>query len=553
MKKNKLFVLLSTLFIMAVLMYSCVDDDFDTPESNPIPVGNLMTISELKGLYSGGDYIFSDTVSVVATVTMDDKSGNIYKTAYIQDATGGIALHLDASGGLYQGDSIRVQLYGLKIGKYAELFQIDAADGNGFNLDNCITKIKTLVDVQPKLVTINEITKTNSLGLQGMLVKLEGVQFVAGDTAATYADAENQVSLDLVIENSDGDNVVVRTSGYSSFADQKVPDGNGSLIAIVGQYNSTMQLYIRSTDEVIMNGDRVGTSANATGTGTFEDPFNVSAGFNYQGQNGVWVQGYIVGVYETDGATNVASFSSPFNTNTNMLIADNANETNINNCLIVQLPYGDIRTALNLKDNSGNLSKQVKLLGDLTNYFNVAGLKNLTGYWMDGTGIIPETGFYEEDFASDISNYQAFSVAGDQVWGHDTYDNGCAKMTGHTSVDNANEDWLVSPAIDLSSKTNVKLVIREAINFFTSYDDLKVLVSTDYDGASNPSTQGTWTALTGFNRPAGSDWNFVSSGDIDFSNYDGESTVYIAFKYVSTTSGAATWEVGNVLLKEGSK
>ena len=186
-------------------------------------------------------------------------------------------------------------------------------------------------------------------------------------------------------------------------------------------------------------------------------------------------------------------------------------------------------------------------------YFGAAGVKNTSGYWMDGTGVVPEVGFYEEDFASSISAYTAFSVTGAQAWVYATYDNGCAKMSGYAGTNNANEDWLVSPVIDLSAKTNVTLVIREAINYITTHDDIQILVSTDYDGTSNASTQGTWTPLIGLTRPAGNSWDFASSGDYDLSAYDGEATFYIAFKYISSASAGATWEIGNVLLKENAK
>lgn len=255
MKKNKLLSVLLTLFVAtSVLMFSCVDDDFDTPPSTTIPVGETITIQELKNSFL--DDTITVDMTVYATVTMDDKSGNIYKTAYIQDATGAIAFHLDASGGIYQGDSIRIQLNGLKIGKYRELFQIDAPDGNGFTLDNYITKIQTLVNVEPIITTIEDINNNKAL-YQCKLVKLEGVQFVAGDTAATYADAAGQITENREIEDSLENIMIVRTSGYANFADENVPNGKGYLVAIVGQYDEDMQLYIRSTEEVIMEDERI--------------------------------------------------------------------------------------------------------------------------------------------------------------------------------------------------------------------------------------------------------------------------------------------------------
>lgn len=97
------------------------------------------------------------------------------------------------------------------------------------------------------------------------------------------------------------------------------------------------------------------------------------------------VTGYIV------GAMNSTGYVPEFGTTTvatNILLSDNADEQEIANCIIVQLPYGDIRTALNLADNAGNYKKQVKITGSIEKYFQAAGLKNPTAYEFTGiTGI----------------------------------------------------------------------------------------------------------------------------------------------------------------------
>lgn len=43
----------------------------------------------------------------------------------------------------------------------------------------------------------------------------------------------------------------------------------------------------------------------------------------------------------------------------------------------IQLPAGAIRTALNLKDNPGNLKQEVILCGNIENYFGATGLKSV--------------------------------------------------------------------------------------------------------------------------------------------------------------------------------
>ena len=116
-------------------------------------------------------------------------------------------------------------------------------------------------------------------------------------------------------------------------------------------------------------------------------------------------------------------------------------------------------------------------------------------------------------------------------------------MNGFQSGAQNNEDWLISPVIDLASVTNT-------IFFFETdkrYDgnDLEVYMSTDFTGG-NPNDNGTWTQLDVILDPNAGSWNtWTNSGNIDISSADGQ-MVYIAFKYTSTTSAAATFELDNV-------
>ncbi len=213
----------------------------------------------------------------------------------------------------------------------------------------------------------------------------------------------------------------------------------------------------------------------------------------------------------------------------------------------VQLPSGAIREALNLVTTPGNKGKIVKVLGTLENYFSQPGVKNLTGYWLDGNGIIPATGFFTEEFNQTLGSFTEYSVLGDQKWFGDTYDGGCVTMTGYVAPNYfANEDWLISPVISLAGKTGVELMFREAVNFVNNMDDVKVLISTDYSGNGDPS-EASWTELSGFTRSAGNSWTFANTSQISLANWEGDD-IRIAFKYISTTSKAGTWEISRVVV-----
>ena len=96
------------------------------------------------------------------------------------------------------------------------------------------------------------------------------------------------------------------------------------------------------------------------------------------------VTGYIVGAVNNAPETG-SQFGADATIATNILISDNAETNDYTECLIVQLPSGAIRTALNLVDNPGNYKKQVKITGSVEKYFKVAGLKAVTAYEFTGT------------------------------------------------------------------------------------------------------------------------------------------------------------------------
>ena len=99
------------------------------------------------------------------------------------------------------------------------------------------------------------------------------------------------------------------------------------------------------------------------------------------------VTGYIVGAVNSAPETG-SQFGAEATIATNILISDNPDTNDYTECLIVQLPSGAIRTALNLVDNPGNYKKQVKITGSVEKYFRVAGMKSVTAYEFTGvTGI----------------------------------------------------------------------------------------------------------------------------------------------------------------------
>lgn len=110
-----------------------------------------------------------------------------------------------------------------------------------------------------------------------------------------------------------------------------------------------------------------------------------------------------------------------------------------------------------------------------------------------------------------------------------------------------NDDWLVSSAISLSGYTSAYFSFETDGRY--SGNALEVYVTDNFTGDVSTTS---WTKLDAtFDTDMSSYGGFVDSGKLSLDAYAGKS-VYIAFRYTSTSSAATNWELDNVLVK-GSK
>jgi hypothetical protein len=150
-----------------------------------------------------------------------------------------------------------------------------------------------------------------------------------------------------------------------------------------------------------------------------------------------------------------------------------------------------------------------------------------------------------QTFDEDLGEMEAVSVSGEQEWMHYTFnDDNYARMNGYAGgQSNVNEDWLISPALDLSNYEDVVLNFRAATNF--DGPELQLMISEDYDGQSNPNNF-SWTDFSDAADWSSGNYEWLESGDIGL-NLTGMA-VSIAFKYTSTADNAAVWQVDDILV-----
>ena len=127
------------------------------------------------------------------------------------------------------------------------------------------------------------------------------------------------------------------------------------------------------------------------------------------------------------------------------------------------------------------------------------------------------------------------------------------KASAFVNQNNPSEAWLISPVVDLTEAEKPVLSFDQASKFGDLLNECFVMVSVDYE---DDVTNCDWVHIP-FNQdadgkyiiPDGSNWTFMSTGNLDLSAFAGQ-RVTIGFKYTSTATSATTWEIKNLVVKE---
>lgn len=353
-------------------------------------------------------------------------------------------------------------------------------------------KIAVNVSDQSKPAAIDLIYSNGTKGIEATTATTISLAFTHQLTKLTL-----NVTKDATVETLSGLNVTMK--GISTEGEFNLADG--TLTATAGTNNKDVAMYI----------DAQGTTATATAiilpTAASTDQTSLNLTFNLNGQS----------------FTHTISDASIFEKGTN--VSFNANLSINNGKPVVTVGNATIS---NWTEKPG---------GDINVDFD------------GGTQPGGETVVFEESFATSQGNFEIdnkqLPEGGTFVWKHDAGTpeggNPYYYMKASAFINKAakaSESWLISPEVDLSTATNATLTFMHIINYAGDMQTQQTLWVTE-TSAEN------WQQVTIPNYPTGKDWNEVSSGNIDLSTYAGKK-IKFAFKYVSTASAAATWEIYDV-------
>ena len=207
-------------------------------------------------------------------------------------------------------------------------------------------------------------------------------------------------------------------------------------------------------------------------------------------------------------------------------------------------PAGD---SWNFQEDEFDLSaydgKKIKLGFKYCSTTDYAGTWEIKGFKLQGKGEASIETPEEPLLTIDFTKGQGSWTTSDKgtltgVWYNDTKYGMVA--TGYkNNQNNAAESWLISPEIDLTKASEVKMMLNEAINKIDADNGGSVESQMTVWATTNDGT--TWNQVTASVRPAGSSWTFQED-EFDLSAYDGKK-IKLGFKYLSTTSYTGTWEI----------
>ena len=152
-----------------------------------------------------------------------------------------------------------------------------------------------------------------------------------------------------------------------------------------------------------------------------------------------------------------------------------------------------------------------------------------------------------QDTTVGLSNLTVYSRFSNSDWYYDSFSGDYFAEANGYGADTASDEWLMGE-VDLRSFTDASFSFYSAKNF--SGGDLQVLVSTDYDGSSDPLTA-TWADLTDSCTLSTGGYVDTFSGDVSLANYISSST-WIAIRYTTTGIGSgdgALWQIDDIEVK----
>ncbi len=259
-----------------------VDDEITITQNGEVEV----SYASIASVREKGVDATLDENTIICGVVISNKELNNFtssKVLVLQDETAGIYLFLTANHEFNRGSKVEVDLSGAKIGAFGSMLQIsDLANEK-------VTLVEENVAVEAKKVSMTDFLAHK---YESQYVEVESdVQVIDADFQKNFVDGSNNTNIGM--EDESGNKFYVRSGKYSSFKDEKVPQGSGRIKGIASRYNNDVQLYFSvASDYAALTGERFGSKPVESVSG---DIATVLAAAK---DTPVSTEGVVMGIYE---------------------------------------------------------------------------------------------------------------------------------------------------------------------------------------------------------------------------------------------------------------
>lgn len=265
--KNLLYTTFS--FAIFLLVASCVDNnEFGTPETAcNDDVQTNITFAELDSLAGEETLQIKEDLILEGYVISSDEAGNFYNVLYLQEVASNpkaglqIKIELGNSHLFYPlGSKVKVKLQELYVKQKEENLELGSAFSSFGNISigrlpsqKVMEHVLLSCDDDEATPLVTSISALDTLSAN-TLVKIENLEFQDEELGQPFAEPEEET--ERILQDCEENQVVLINSGYADFHAELLPEGNGSLTAILIKDGNVPKLIIRSLDDIDFTNDR---------------------------------------------------------------------------------------------------------------------------------------------------------------------------------------------------------------------------------------------------------------------------------------------------------
>lgn len=220
--------------------------DFDDPTEN-------CSVAWLKAQAAGSVTTIRTAYRCEAVVTANDAYGELFHRLVVEDATAAITIVIERNN-LYRtypiGTTLSIDCNGLSLCDYGGKVELGMGLGDegytdGLNSADEARHLRIAAEAtthpEAQRSRFDEVTAAQI----DRFVRFDGVRFVEHDTWCEMdPESGERITTERTLTDADGNHFIVRTLGSASYANEPLPEGEGSLCGVIDYFGGRYTLRV---------------------------------------------------------------------------------------------------------------------------------------------------------------------------------------------------------------------------------------------------------------------------------------------------------------------